>query len=159
MTYDPRDQQGHSSGPHSIAPHAISMWPRDVGQPGPPPAAPMAVAPPRDASTMIMMGVGVAMLVALSVIGVQLGRKDRADHPERAMAASKPVAAAAAAPPKAATALPAAAPTDPPVSIELDDSETVPTVSANKLPDVQPGAPATADTAIHSNAAVPPNPY
>lgn len=157
MTYDPREQQGHSSGPHSIAPHAISMWPRDVGQPAPP-HAPMPVAAPRDASTTIMMAVGVVMLVALSIIGVQLGRKDRAEHPERAQAASKPVAAAVA-PPKATTALPAAAPTDPPVSIELDDSETVPTINANKLPDVTPGAPATADTAIHSNAAVPPNPY
>lgn len=160
MTHDLRDQHAHSSGPHSISPHAISMWPRDAGHnavaPGPLPAQQPAPAS-RDASTGIMMGVGVAMLVALSIIGVQLGRRERADHPERAAAASKPVAAAVAAPPKATTALPAT-PTAVPVSIELDDSETVPVIPANKLPDVTPG-PGAVDTAMHGNASVPPNPY
>lgn len=158
------------SGVPSISPTTVSQH----GHYPPPVMHVMPSAPPapsKDPSSTIMMGVGVVMLIALSVIGVQLGRKDREAHPDRAQAASttaNPTNAGqpAVAPPTAVSALPAAASAKPatpgeppPVSIELEDSETVPTINANKLPDVAPGAPATADTAIHRNVAVPPNPY
>jgi len=152
------------SGVPSISPTTVSQH----GHYPPPVMHVMPSAPPapsKDPSSTIMMGVGVVMLIALSVIGVQLGRKDREAHPDRAQAASNATNAGqpAVAPPTAVSALPTAAsakPGEPPaVSIELEDSETVPTINANKLPDVAPGAPATADTAIHRNVAVPPNPY
>ena len=163
MTHDPHEDG--ESGVPSISPTTVSQH----GHYPPPAMYVMPSAPPapaRDPSSTIMMAVGVVMLVALSIIGVQLGRKDRADHPDHAAAATKPAAAAVSPPPPSAvSALPAAAAapmgtsSEPPVSIELEDSESVPTINANKLPDVAPGAPATADTAIHRNVVVPPNPY
>ncbi|MBS2019549.1 MAG: hypothetical protein JST00_42200 [Deltaproteobacteria bacterium] len=130
--------------PHSIAPTAL-------------PSTAPAPRSARDASTLLM-GIGVAVLVALSLVGLQLGRQQRAAKVTAAVAAAPPPAVVSAIPTVTATATATATP-EPPVSIELDEAESVPTLSTDKLPDVTPLAPAAADTTIHGTTAVPPNPY
>ncbi len=144
MTYgeDPRP----STGPVSIAPIAAST---------PPP--PFDANDRANATPSLWIGIGIGALVVLTILGGVAGRHSKHVAATRA-------AATAAPPPRAATALPpaATAATEAPLSFELDEptaSTDPPSISANKLPDAVVPGPATSDTTIHGNVAVPANPY